>query len=253
MRRWYKFSALLGIAAAGVIAWRFHVVSVDAQRRTLEHDCLTVENADKQIAVCNNLIEHFAQSRAFGYHEVSVSLFKKADLTGALAMADKAIIAEGEVPSKSGRYSWRALIYSRINDETKAIADYSRAIELESDNAHLYVLYVRRGMSRQRNGDHGGAIADLDTAITIGPARATDYQVRASAYAALHNWNAVIEDWSKSIELLPGDAEAYFHRGSAYAELGDHEHAKKDFEQAIVLNPAFSRARDNLQRLNQHL
>jgi tetratricopeptide (TPR) repeat protein len=250
MRRWYELAALVGVVAAGTIGWRIYIVSVDAQRRALEYECLTSKNADEQIAVCNKLMEHFAQSRALGYSEISFALWKKADFGGALAMADQAVAAEGEEASRWLRYSSRASLYSQVNDEPKAVADYSRAIELKPDNANLY---FRRGQSRQRTGDHGGAIADLDVAITIGPAKAVHYQARAGSYGALRNWSAVVADWSRSIEMLPRDAEAYFHRGNAYAEMGDYEHAKKDFEQALALDPGFNRARNNLQRVDKLL
>ena len=78
-----------------------------------------------------------------------------------------------------------------MGDPDGAIADYSRAIELDSDDADAY---YSRGNAKSELGDHYGAIAD----------------------------------YSRTIELTPDFAANYLYRGVAKSKLGDRAGAEAD-------------------------
>ena len=63
-------------------------------------------------------------------------------------------------------YCRRGLNRSEMGDKTGAIEDYTRAIEIEPNNAYAY---NNRGFTRYSLGDKHGAIQDYMKAIRINP------------------------------------------------------------------------------------
>jgi tetratricopeptide (TPR) repeat protein len=63
----------------------------------------------------------------------------------------------------------------QLGDYVAAVADYSRALEVESGNSFAY---YNRGITRDRMGDFNGAVADFSAAITLDPSNADFYHNR---------------------------------------------------------------------------
>jgi len=63
-------------------------------------------------------------------------------------------------------YYNRALAYENLDKFNEAIADFTRAIALDPENAEAY-LY--RGIDKTRIGDKAGGDADIETAKRINP------------------------------------------------------------------------------------
>jgi tetratricopeptide (TPR) repeat protein len=63
-------------------------------------------------------------------------------------------------------YYNRALAYENLDKFNEAIADFTRAIALDPENAEAY-LY--RGIDKTRIGDKAGGNADIETAKRINP------------------------------------------------------------------------------------
>ena len=113
-----------------------------------------------------------------------------------------------------------------------AIEDFSKAIDLDPDNAKAY---YNRGTARAQLEMHEAALADFDKAIELDPASATVYCNRGAIKAKMKRLREAIPDFSKAIELDPGDATAYYNRGVSKAALGRHSDAERDFEAAGAL------------------
>jgi len=77
----------------------------------------------------------------------------------------------------------RGRTHAAASDWDKAIADYTEAIRLDADYAHLY-LY-NRGGAYFANGDYNRAIADFSAAIEQKPDYRKAYQCRSRAYAKI--------------------------------------------------------------------
>jgi len=113
-------------------------------------------------------------------------------------------------------------------DFKNSIKAYSISLEL-----HEYAeAYNNRGVAYAKLGEHKRAIKDYDRAIELNSNLAEAYNNRGVAYAKLGEHKKAIEDYDKAIELNPEDAEAYGNRGITYARLGEHERARGDMLRA---------------------
>ncbi|MGA2240667.1 MAG: hypothetical protein ABSH11_01320 [Verrucomicrobiota bacterium] len=131
-------------------------------------------------------------------------------------------------------YLNRGSIKDILNDNTGALADGNKAIELDPN---LVEAYVMRGTAKINLEDYNGAIADNDKAIELNPHYAGAYVNRACAKGNLKDYAGAMADANKAIELDPKCAEAYGTRGSLKAHLNDYFGAIADENRAIELDP----------------
>ena len=131
-------------------------------------------------------------------------------------------------------YVYRAYSHSAKGDYAHAIADYSQALKLKSNNAYAY---SGRGYAYIRKGDYEHAIADYTQALKLKSDDADAYNNRGSAYREEHDYNKAIADYTQALKLKPDYPEAYYNRGGAYGEKHDYDKAITDFTQALKLKP----------------
>jgi len=79
------------------------------------------------------------------------------------------------------------------------------------------------------------AIEDFSKAIELNPNDAVAYYNRGLAYAKLNEHERAIEYYGKAIKLNPNDAKAYGNRGIAYSEILRYEESARDFKKAGIL------------------
>jgi tetratricopeptide (TPR) repeat protein len=73
--------------------------------------------------------------------------------------------------------------------------------------------YNNRGAAYQIKGENERAIADFSKALDIDPRLAKAYYNRAAGYQAKSEIDRAIADYSKAIEINPLYGNAYFSRG----------------------------------------
>jgi tetratricopeptide (TPR) repeat protein len=154
------------------------------------------------------------------------------DVNGAIADFGRAI----ELDSKSaGAYYSRALARRDKRDFDGAIADFNHAIELKP-NDHEY--YNERGIAKRGKADNDGAIADYSKSIELDPKNAEfAYFNRALAKNSKEDKDGAIADYNKAIELNPKNANTFNNRGNVKKAKGDLDGAIADFSKAIEINP----------------
>ena len=76
--------------------------------------------------------------------------------------------------------------------------------------------YINRGSAYAKKGDFEAAIADHTKAIELDPNLHIAYSNRGVAYAEKGDLDNAIADYSKAIALDPNDAKAYRNRADAY-------------------------------------
>jgi tetratricopeptide (TPR) repeat protein len=179
----------------------------------------------------------FAVGQAYYVEEAyddSIEVIEKA----IAALGPEAKLLEGLVEAYF-RLGW---LYQTQGDDKQAIADYDRAIELDSDDA---AAYYNRGITHYDRGDLDEAIADYDRAIELDPDYAAAYNNRGIARKAQGDLEGAIADYDRAIELDPDDAVAYYNRGIARKAQGDLEGAITDYYRAIELDSDYAAAYNN--------
>ena len=132
----------------------------------------------------------------------------------------------------SENYFQRANVRVASGKYEKAIADYDRAIDLNSD---LVGAYNGRGITKSKLSQHEAAIADYDKAIELDPDYTKAYNNRGNARRHLGQYKEAIADYDTALALNPHYASAYYNRGLANGHLKRYEEARADFQRALAL------------------
>jgi tetratricopeptide (TPR) repeat protein len=109
----------------------------------------------------------------------------------------------------------------------RAIADYSKAIELNPEYADVY---YNRGNAYIDKKEFDRAIADCNKAIELNPDYADAYYNRGLAYSRKKEFDRVVIDFGKAFELKPDDEIAYNFAGGLYHDV------LFNFPEAFILN-----------------
>jgi tetratricopeptide (TPR) repeat protein len=106
-----------------------------------------------------------------------------------------------------------------------------------------------RGAAYFKKGEYDKAIADETKAIEIDPKFAEAYVNRGIAYLAKGEHDKAIADFTKAIQLKPDLAEAYYNRGVSYERLGRKAEAIADYRSTLALSRLDTDAQAALKRL----
>lgn len=176
---------------------------------------------------------------ATGYIDRGKARGFNGDANGAIADFSRAIELD---PRLTSAYYTRGIANMEKRNLDGAIADLNRAIEL-SPNTGDY--YNDRGLAKLRKGDNDGAIADFTRAIELDPKSALAYRNRALAKNIKKEAGGALADYNRAIELDSKNADAYNNRGNIKKSKADLDGAIADFSSAIEINPKLAVAYKN--------
>jgi len=128
----------------------------------------------------------------------------------------------------------------------EAIAEYTKAIELDPNYAHAY---NNRGVAYKNKGQYELAIADYNRAIELDPNYAHAYYNRGVAYKNREQYELAIADYSKAIELDPEDSSVWNSKGVCLSRLDRYEEALECYDKALQIDPDYAYAKNNKDRL----
>ena len=180
-----------------------------------------------------------------------------------LQSCDAAINLTGATSAEiADAYNSRGALYSNSGDYKRAIADYSRSIELDpTRNETLHIVLKNRAEAYKGLHQYNNAIEDMNSVISdvesgIGEKTWDKYSMRAGLYEELGDWTRAIADINSIMLLNPVNccASWIWVRGLAFSEMHDYNHAISDhkqamslFDEAIRRNPADVAAIKNRQ------
>ena len=119
-------------------------------------------------------------------------------------------------------------------DYQGAIADYSKAIEMDSNFADAYFY---RGYAKNTMKDYQGAIADYSKNVELDPKSIDGFIDRGDVKYILKDYQGAINDFTNAIELDKTDYAIYFKRGLAKFDSTIYSASIEDFSSSIQLNP----------------
>jgi len=140
------------------------------------------------------------------------------------------------------------------------IRRFTQAIDSgELSQENLSIAYYNRGNAWSNKGKYNRAIADYTKAIEIDPEYADAYYNRALAWknkgyryykkaaadfkkSTMANRMAIIANLTKIIEMTPNDPKVYYNRGIIWKKIGDYDKALADYTKAIEIDPNYTNA-----------
>jgi len=155
---------------------------------------------------------------------------------------------------------YKTVLLAERGEYGLAIRRLTQAIDSgELSQENLSIAYYNRGNAWSNKGKYNRAIADYTKAIEIDPEYADAYHNRALAWKSKGRWyyKKAVADYKKAtneyrkdsiatitrvIEIDPKNAEAYFHRGNVWYDKGDYNNAIADYTQAIEIDPQYAKA-----------
>jgi tetratricopeptide (TPR) repeat protein len=157
--------------------------------------------------------------------------------------------AHGQNFTSANEYSQRGMARFEKNDLDGAIADFTKAIEMNGQNQEY--CYYFRGMAHYRKGNSDQAVVDLSKAIAI-KAHPRFYDDRGNLLALQGELDRAMADLNKAIEMAPQYAKAYGDRGIVRLMRGENTDAeldlKKCFELDSVLESQFKAAASQVRQ-----
>src|SRR5690606_26462193 len=113
-------------------------------------------------------------------------------------------------------------------------------------------ILVNRAHTHRARGDTAKAIADLTKAVELNPENVDAYLRRGELYLA-HIPERAMLDFSRVIEHQPENAPARIMRALRHEQLGNRDAAINDYRAAYQADPTQIAARDSLKRLGAAL
>ena len=164
-----------------------------------------------------------------------------------LRQFDKAIAAYSRAielkPKNAEHYNDRGVAYGEKGEHELAINDFNASIQYNPDNADTY---YNRGVTYDMKNDVEHAFKNYTKAIQLNPELINAYVNRGNAYNNKGRLTLAINDLKKAIQLDPNDAKAYTNLGKSYGKKGEYDLAINNFKKAIRRDPNLAEAYNNL-------
>ena len=119
---------------------------------------------------------------------------------------------------------------NQTRDKNASITACTQILQAPSETvSDRAIAYYIRGGTYQTRGDSDNAVADYTKAIEANSQYADAYVGRGIVYQAKGDSDRAIADYTKAIEINPRYAEAYVGRGIVYRVKGESDRAITDY------------------------
>ncbi len=167
-----------------------------------------------------------------GHTNRGVKYAKKKQYDKAIAEFTKAIELQPKDPKN---YRNRALTYRLMGEPKKADADTAKAIELSPESVKSYTANAR-ALIREKK--YKSALEELNKAIALEPRNTATLRLRAYVFLLQKQWEKAIADYTVAINSISKvDVEGRSRRGFAYRNLKKYDLALEDFSKVIEAQP----------------
>ena len=123
---------------------------------------------------------------------------------GAFEACTKIIAAE---PNNAGAFVLRGNALQSLDRRSEALADYTRAIEIDPNTVHAYEAYFSRAAIFYRNFEFAKALTDMEKVFELNPnpGQALIFSIRGGIYERLGKKDEAIADYRRALALDPKD------------------------------------------------
>jgi tetratricopeptide (TPR) repeat protein len=119
-------------------------------------------------------------------------------------------------PNLASALQQRASVYVSQQKFQEAIADYSEALKVKSNDPDIF---ERRAYAEMQLKDYDKALHDYNEAIKLSPEEPKYYQVRALIHQTKNNFKAAMADVEKTLKLDPNNVDAQQRKRFLNAKL----------------------------------
>ena len=166
------------------------------------------------------------------YTEFSASdYFRRAERAYSETQYEEAILNYDKTieldPQDSETYLWRALAKQALGRNNDAIDDLNKMVEIDS-SPHAFEM---QGKTLSHMKEYQKAIAAFSKVIELAPDYPFCYIQRAIEKLNLRQYQEAINDLDQHLQIEPDDVYAYRLRGKVNEDLGNFDVAKRDFQQ----------------------
>jgi tetratricopeptide (TPR) repeat protein len=197
------------------------------------------DGLDEAIDAMDDCLSDELQRVARTYLLLGLTYYDTGEHKKAIANYSKAIeLAPNYVTALANR----ELSHSMNNEYDLALAYFEQAISVDPDYMQAYYF---RAFAHQRHGDFRRAVEDFNTALTLttdSNEMATIYYNRGRANKERKAYADALADYEQAISLRPEDANIYFSRGLLHHQRKDFDAAIADYSRTIELNDQHARA-----------
>ena len=136
-----------------------------------------------------------------------------------------------------------------IIEDVEYVEKLNRCLAAIGEEKRLSAIAAcyKRGLNSYKEQHYRSAIADFDRAIELNSEMAEVYYHRGLAYAKLEGYRLAIEDFDRALEIKENWADAWNNRGNVCYKLREYEGAIANYEKALKIQPDFPRATRNLE------
>jgi tetratricopeptide (TPR) repeat protein len=142
------------------------------------------------------------------------------------------------------------IAYGKNGQYDKAIADLTRAAELDNDN---YEIYNNLGLYLGESGNKQASFEVFEKALKLKPDFDKVYYNRGNIHAQNKEYREAIEDYKKTLSINASFGDAYNNLGNCYAVLNERDSAKIWFGKSITIDPNNVKAIINLSIIYRSL
>lgn len=169
------------------------------------------------LAIATTMVFAQGNQEAANLTKEGIEASKAKDWDKAIPAFRKAAqLEEHYAPNLASALQQRASVYVSQKKFQEAIADYSEALKIKSDDADTY---ERRAYAEMQLRDFDKALHDYNEAIKHNPQEAKYYQVRAIIYQEKKDYKAAMADVDKTLQLDPNNTDAQSRKKFLDAKL----------------------------------
>ncbi len=163
-----------------------------------------------------------------------------------------------ELEPEAGSYQQRGWVLWKTGRCAEAVADFSRALELDPS---MHEIYEWRARAHLQAGEHLDGISDYTRLIELGSegqlssamwaSAAQLYGARSWAHCQAADYEAARADAERAIATAPEQAAGYVSLAQALAKLGRRDEAVTQFRLVLERAPDHDQARRGLLELGE--
>lgn len=177
----------------------------DKSLRALAHNHAKQGNYQEAIALFTQLI-HRHPTDAINYNNRGLIYFQSRQLENALADYNKALELNSALDSA---YNNRANYYASRGQVAEALTDYEQALDLNPGNTRTW---INQAITFRELGLYDLALENLDMALILGNLEDHIYVERGRTYHLRGDWNCAIADYQRALNILPFGTSGRMYR-----------------------------------------